>query len=62
MKLVDSQFEKNDNSIEAMTAWNKVLEKSIEIQKERIETLRNALNNAAESFGENDKRTKNRQI
>jgi len=59
---VESQFDKNDNSVEALTARNTVLEKSIEAQKQKIETLRAALANAAESFGENDKRTQNWQI
>lgn len=62
MKLVDSQFEKNDQSVQALTARNDVLQKSIEAQKNKIETLRTALKNSAESFGENDQRTKAWQI
>lgn len=62
MKLVESQFDKNDNSVEALTARNEVLEKSIESQKEKIDVLRNALNNASTSFGETDKRTQSWQI
>ena len=62
MKLVASQFEKNDNSIGALSSRNEVLNKQIDAQKNKIETLRAALNNASESFGENDKRTKNWQI
>lgn len=62
MKLVASQFEKNDNSIEALSARNEVLNKQIDVQKGKIETLRDALKNASESFGENDKRTKNWQV
>lgn len=62
MKLVDSQFEKNDQSVDALTARNTVLEKSIDSQKAKIETLRSALKNASDSFGENDKRTQNWQI
>ena len=62
MKLVDSQFSKNDNSVEALTARNQVLNKEIEAQKQKIETLRSALENAASSFGENDRRTQNWQI
>lgn len=62
MKLVDSQFEKNDNSIQALTARNEVLQRSIETQKQKIEILRSALQNAADSFGETDKRTQNWQI
>ena len=57
MKLVDSQFDKNDNSVDALTAKNQVLEKSIDSQKQKIETLRSALSNASDSFGETDKRT-----
>ena len=62
MKLVASQFDKNDNSVATLTARNQVLNKEIEAQKQKIETLRAALDNAAASFGENDKRTQNWQI
>ena len=62
MKLVESQFGKNDNSVEALTSRNQVLNKEIEAQKQKIETLKAALENAATSFGENDRRTQNWQI
>lgn len=62
MKLATSQFDKNDQSVQALTARNTVLNKEIEAQKQKIETLRAALKNAAESFGENDRRTQNWQI
>lgn len=62
MKLVDSQFDKNDKSAEALTARSEVLNKEIDSQKQKIETLRSALANAAESFGENDRRTQSWQI
>lgn len=62
MKLATSQFDKNDQSVQALTARNTVLNKEIEAQKQKIETLRSALKNAAESFGENDRRTQNWQI
>lgn len=62
MKLVESAFAKNDNSVQALTARNQVLNREIEAQKQKIETLRAALANAAESFGENDRRTQNWQI
>ena len=62
MKVVTSQFDKNDKSVEALTARNEVLNKESEEQKKKIETLRAALSNAAESFGENDRRTQNWQI
>ncbi|MEH0060037.1 MULTISPECIES: hypothetical protein [Auritidibacter] len=62
MKLVASQFGKNATSADALTARNQVLAKDIETQKAKIETLKAALENSAESFGENDSRTKNWQI
>ena len=62
MKLVDSQFGRNESSVEALTTRNEVLNKEIEAQKSKIETLRAALKNSAESFGENDRRTQNWQI
>ena len=62
MKLVSSQFDKNDKSVQALSARNTVLNKEIEAQKNKVETLRAALQNAADSFGENDRRTQNWQI
>jgi len=59
MKLVSSEFDKNDTSVQALTARNEVLQKSIDVQKSKIEMLRSALQNAANSFGEADKRTQN---
>ena len=58
MNLVSSQFDKNDKSVEALTARNQVLQKSIETQKDKIAILKQALDNASKSFGENDARTK----
>ena len=62
MKLATSQFDKNDKSVEALAARNKVLRKEIDEQTTKIDTLRKALQNAATSFGENDRRTQNWQI
>ena len=62
MKLVSSQFDKNDSSVKSLTARNEVLNKEIEAQKQKIEVLRQALQNASESFGENDRRTQAWQI
>ena len=58
MKLVESQFDKQDRSVSALTSRNEVLTRQIAEQKEKIELLRRALENSAESFGENDQRTK----
>jgi len=57
MKLVESEFGKNENSVQSLTSKNEVLTKQIDAQKDKIETLRKALENASSSFGENDRRT-----
>ncbi len=62
MTLVTSQFDKQDKSVQAAAARNEVLNKQIDAQKTKIETLRAALQNASDSFGENDRRTQNWQI
>jgi phage-related minor tail protein len=62
MKLATSQFDKNDSSVQSLTAKNTVLNKEIDQQKTKIETLRSALENASISFGETDKRTQSWQI
>ena len=59
MNLVASQFEKQDKSVEAVTARSAVLNKEIDAQKDKISTLEKALQNASASFGENDRRTQN---
>ena len=46
MKLATSQFDKNDKSVEALAARNKVLRKEIDEQTTKIDTLRKALQNA----------------
>jgi len=61
MALVASQFDKNERSVQSITARNTVLNREIEAQKDKISTLKAALDNSATSFGENDKRTMNWQ-
>ena len=62
MKLVESQFSKNDGSAEALAARHKVLTEQVEAQRKKVEMLKQALANASESFGENDRRTQAWQI
>lgn len=62
MQLVTSEFDKNDSSVRVLAARNEVLNKEIDQQREKIETLRAALRNASDSFGENDRRTQSWQI
>ena len=57
MQLVSSKFDKNDKSVQALTSRNTVLNKEIDTQKDKISTLKSALDNASSSFGETDKRT-----
>lgn len=58
MKLAVSQFDKNDRSVKSLTSRNEVLNRQIDEQKTKVEMLRKALENASDSFGETDKRTK----
>ncbi len=53
MQLVTSQFDKNDNSIQGLTARNEVLNKSIDTQKDKISTLQKALDNASKLVDDN---------
>lgn len=62
MNLVTSTFGKQNDSVEALTAKSEVLNKEIETQNRKIELLTDALQNASDSFGENDKRTRQWQI
>lgn len=62
MKLVASQFGKNETSAAALTAKNAQLAKEVDAHRNKVETLKAALENSAQSFGENDARTKNWQI
>lgn len=62
MNLVTSQFDKNDKSIQSLSARNGVLTKEIEAQKNKVQTLQAALENASSSFGEADSRTRSWQI
>lgn len=57
MKLVESEFGKNENSVQSLTSKNEVLTKQIDAQKDKLETLRKALQNSSDSFGQNDRRT-----
>ena len=62
MELVSAQFDKNDKSVEALTVRKEVLGREMNEQRKKTDVLRAALENAATSFGENDKRTQEWQI
>ena len=57
MKVVTSAFGKNNTSVEALTAKNKVLNQQIEEQRKKVDTLDSALSKAKEEYGENSKET-----
>lgn len=57
MKLTAAQFEENADGMEALTAKGDILERQILSQKEKIETLKAALQSSAEAYGESDKKT-----
>lgn len=57
MSAVASRFDKGDKSMEALTAQNEVLNKQIDVQKQKLEQLQTGLAKAAEKYGENDKVT-----
>lgn len=57
MKLATSEFDKNEKSVESLTARNNVLTKEIDAQKSKVETLKAALKSSADTYGENDEKT-----
>lgn len=58
MRLVQAQFSSNADSMDALTAKGSVYEKQVANQRDRVATLEKALKEAAERYGETDKRTK----
>lgn len=57
MKLTATKFAENADGMEALTAKGDILEQQILSQKEKIETLKAALQNSADAYGESDKKT-----
>ena len=57
MTLVDATFKGQANTTEALTAKHKVLQGSVEQQREKVRALRQALEDATQAYGDNDKRT-----
>ena len=62
LKLVSEQYRGNEESIEALTAKGDVLQRQLQQQEDKVKTLQAALQNAAEKYGEADKRTQDLQI
>jgi methyl-accepting chemotaxis protein len=57
MKVVASQFDKGDNSVEALSSRNEVLNKQIDEQNKKLAELQKGLSSASDKYGENDKVT-----
>lgn len=57
MGLVDATFKGQANSAEALTAKHKVLQSTVEQQRERVRALERAVEDATQAYGDNDKRT-----
>ena len=62
MKVVTSQYDKNDNSSQKLKATSEVLNKKIEEQKSKINVLKSALAQAEAETGKNSDTTKKWQI
>lgn len=56
MKLVTEQFKGQANSLDALTEKDRILNRQVEQQTEKVRALEEALGQAAEAYGENDKR------
>jgi phage-related minor tail protein len=50
MKMVASEFDKNDNSVESLTRKNEVLSKEYETQKKKVEATSEALKNSQRMY------------
>ena len=57
MTLVDATFRGQANTTEALTAKHKVLQGSVEQQREKVRALTQAVEDATQAYGDNDKRT-----
>lgn len=56
MALVDATFKGQANTTEALTAKQKVLQASVDQQRDKVRTLEQALEAATQAYGDNDKR------
>lgn len=62
MKVVTSQYDKNDNSSQKLKATNEVLNKKIAEQESKVKLLKSALEDAKNETGENSSTTKKWQV
>lgn len=57
MKKLQAEYKGNSESTEFLTKKGELLEKQLEKQRDRVQTLREAVANAAEQYGENSEKT-----
>lgn len=57
LKLSESEFKGQANTVEALTAKDKLLKDQIEQQKVKVDALTQAVKDSAEAYGDTDKRT-----
>ena len=62
MKKLQAEYKGNESSIEALNRKGDLLQRQLLQQKDKVQTLRDALKNAAQQYGEADKRTQEWQI
>jgi ABC-type transporter Mla subunit MlaD len=62
LNKVSAQYGSNSNSIQGLTAKQDVLERKLLTQKEKIEAIKKALQNAANEYGEASTKTQDWQI
>lgn len=57
MKKLQSEYKGNSESVEFLTKKGEILERQLLQQRDKVETLRQAVQKSAEQYGESDKRT-----
>ena len=57
MKKLQAEYKGNTESVEFLTKKGELLERQLLQQKDKVETLRQAVQKSAEQYGESDKRT-----
>ncbi|MEL7568956.1 MAG: hypothetical protein AAGU14_00165 [Eubacteriaceae bacterium] len=61
MKKVTAEFADNNSSIESLTRKDEILNSQLDTQRQKIEAIKNALENSKIQYGENDNKTKDWQ-
>ena len=62
MRKLQAEYKGSESSIEALNKKGDLLQRQLLQQKDKVQTLRDALKNAAQQYGEADKRTQEWQI